>query len=136
MSGKVLALRYVDDRAVTEVKLLRKGDHIIFTSKSVPYSCKECHAIVLDTIEDEEGEIKEQMQVIRYAHGELVWKDWIPFEKPLYRVEYPQKLDPEKVIQNANMKLEDAAYQLTVDDCEQFARECITGEQNGPHVPG
>ena len=66
--------------------------------------------------------------------------DTVPFEKPISKVEYIAALNTVKVIQNPNLKLKDMVYlkvdDSRADDCEQFARECKTGMQNGPADSG
>ncbi|KAJ8049508.1 hypothetical protein HOLleu_02280 [Holothuria leucospilota] len=118
-----------DDEVVGNISVLKKGDHIVFSSW---FFHPRCHGIVVGT------DIKENLvKVIRFTHSRKVVRELLPFRSPIFRVTvYRSKAnvlpsdtsDPEKVVQRAKSMLnKDLPYNLRRNNCKTFARWCKTG---------
>lgn len=116
--GKAISSSFkVDDRSVTDINDLEQGDHIVTYSWVLH---PRCHAIVVD----HNG--TDQIKVIRNTYKSGVMEEWIPFSKPLYKVEYKKGMchDPEKVLHIARSLLGERRYNLATYNCKTFARQC------------
>lgn len=111
---------------VISLDMIRRGDHIAW-HQSLGYWH---HAVVL--------EVQFYLvQVIHYngpaAHkGEIV-EEWLmidPDKEQLYRIDYDPKFrnPPEIVVQRAKGRVGEHSYNLFTNNCEHFARWCVTGK--------
>ncbi|XP_033746284.1 uncharacterized protein LOC117331587 [Pecten maximus] len=116
--GKAISSSFkTDDRTVTSISDLQCGDHIVVYSWLLH---PRCHAIVV------EHDGIDKIKVIRNRYTVGVVEEWIPFSKPLFKVEYKQGTckDPENVVQIARSKLGETKYNLALYNCKTFARRC------------
>lgn len=116
--GKVISSSFkADDRAVTDISELESGDHIVVYSWLLH---PRCHAIVVE--HDGINKIK----VIRNRYSVGVVEEWIPFSKPLFRVEYKQGTckDAANVVETARSMIGERKYSLALYNCKSFARQC------------
>ncbi|XP_033754570.1 uncharacterized protein LOC117337612 [Pecten maximus] len=105
-----------NDRAVDLIKYLHPGDHIVTFEW---FLHPRCHAIVV-------GHDGNKILVIRNTHERGVVKDWMPFRKPLYKVQYGhgECYEPDVVLANAQSRLGEENYDLITYNCKTFAMQC------------
>lgn len=111
---------------VSSLDMIRRGDHIAWHQ----YLGYWHHAIVVEV----------QFYMVRVIHyngpaahkGEIV-EDWLtidPKREPLYRIDYDSRFrnPSETVVQRAKTRVGEHSYNLLTNNCEHFARWCVTGK--------
>ena len=106
-----------DDKAVTKIKELQTGDHIVLHRH---FAHPRHHCIVL--WHDEISKVN----VIHNTYHDGVKQEWIDFVVPMYKVIYDEKdcHSDNEVLARAVSKLGERSYDLIKYNCKHFAAWC------------
>ncbi|XP_072019149.1 uncharacterized protein [Amphiura filiformis] len=129
VAGKIGALPFKDDKAVTSIEEISAGDHIIIYGWCLH---PRCHAICIE----HDGN-RQEVKVIRNTYEKGVVQEWVPFKQVMFKVIYSEGscLDANKVIQNALSKLGEHKYNIMMYNCKSFAQECKTTHVGVAFIP-
>src|SRR6218665_967840 len=118
---------------IRSLDMIRAGDHIAWHQWLGYWH----HAIVIEV----QGSL---INLINYngpsAHkGEIVdeWRELDPAMEEVYRIDYHRDAgtyDPKVVVERARSKLGEHSYNLLTNNCEHFARWCVTGQHRSVQV--